>query len=191
MLFNDQDWKLQVTDIDLYANTCKLDGESYPLSLALKTLIPGYVSGFSPRAAEPMELLEVLAEAGVTIANFFGKDLMSAYRLRQQAKTKAAAEAAETVRIQAERMAELNMSQKRDSQRPRSVTSREPSVRHTVTLFATLCLPLVAHKPRSWWRLTAWTTGWTACNHSHIRSLTQSWGPQVFDSKEINYHDYR
>ncbi|CAM6681198.1 hypothetical protein [Enterobacter hormaechei] len=125
MLFNDQDWKLQVTDIDLYANTCKLDGESYPLSLALKTLIPGYVSGFSPRAAEPMELLEVLAEAGVTIANFFGKDLMSAYRLRQQAKTKAAAEAAETVRIQAERMAELNMSpeerlaaaQKRDQQR--------------------------------------------------------------------------
>ena len=55
-LFDQNDWKLKVTDIDLYANTCKLDGESYPLSLALKTLIPGYVSGFSPRAAEPMEL---------------------------------------------------------------------------------------------------------------------------------------
>ncbi|MGM8438254.1 hypothetical protein ACS6IV_00180 [Enterobacter hormaechei subsp. xiangfangensis] len=109
MLFDQNDWKLQVTDIDLYANTCKLDGESYPLSLALKTLIPGYVSGFSPRAAEPLEVLEVLSDAGVTIANFFGKDLMSAYRLRQQAKTKAQAEAAETVRIQAERMAELNM----------------------------------------------------------------------------------
>ncbi|MFU0879780.1 hypothetical protein ACM26M_00850 [Kluyvera cryocrescens] len=125
MLFDQNDWKLQVTDIDLYANTCKLDGEPYLLSLALKTLIPGYVSGFSPRAAEPMELLEVLAEAGVTIANFFGKDLMSAYRLRQQAKTEAAAEAAETVRIQAERMAELNMTpeerlaaaQKRDQQK--------------------------------------------------------------------------
>ncbi|EFK3557573.1 hypothetical protein A8471_001020 [Escherichia coli] len=125
MLFNQNDWKLQVTDIDLYANTCKLDGESYPLSLALKTLIPGYVSGFSPRAAAPMELLETLAEAGVTIANFFGKDLMSAYRLRQQAKTKAAAEAEKTVRIQAERMAELNMTpeerlaaaQKRDQQK--------------------------------------------------------------------------
>ena len=111
MLFNQNDWKLQVTDIDLYANTCKLDGESYPLSLALKTLIPGYVSGFSPRAAEPLEVMEVLAEAGVTIANFFGKDLMSAYRLRQQAKTKAQAEAAEFVRIQAERMAELNMTE--------------------------------------------------------------------------------
>lgn len=125
MLFDQNDWKLQVTDIDLYANTCKLDGESYPLSLALKTLIPGYVSGFSPRAAEPMELLETLAEAGVTIANFFSKDLMSTYRLRQQAKTKAAAEVEKTVRIQAERMAELNMSpeerlaaaQKRDQQK--------------------------------------------------------------------------
>ncbi|HFV6232028.1 TPA: hypothetical protein ACIYFH_000785 [Escherichia coli] len=125
MLFDQNDWKLKVTDIDLYANTCKLDGESYPLSLALKTLIPGYVSGFSPRAAEPLEVLEVLSDAGVTIANFFGKDLMSAYRLRQQAKTKAAAEAAETVRIQAERMAELNMTpeerlaaaQKRDQQK--------------------------------------------------------------------------
>ncbi|CHE02313.1 hypothetical protein AVA77_18685 [Salmonella enterica subsp. enterica serovar Typhi] len=125
MLFNQNDWKLQVTDIDLYANTCKLDGESYPLSLALKTLIPGYMSGFSPRAAEPLELLEVLAEAGVTIANFFGKDLMSAYQRRQVSKREAAAEAEKTMRIQAERMAELNMTeeerikanQKRDQQK--------------------------------------------------------------------------
>lgn len=125
MLFNQNDWKLQVTDIDLYANTCKLDGESYPLSLVLKTLIPGYMSGFSPRAAEPLELLEVLAEAGVTIANFFGKDLMSAYQRRQVSKREAAAEAEKTMRIQAERMAELNMTeeerikanQKRDQQK--------------------------------------------------------------------------
>ncbi|WP_145542491.1 hypothetical protein [Yersinia mollaretii] len=125
MLFNNQDWKLSVTDINLYENTVSLDGQSYPLSLALKTLIPGYVSGFSPRQAAPLEVLEALAEAGVTISNFFSKDLMSAYRLRQQAKTKAAAEAAETVRIQAERMAELNMTpeerlaaaQKRDQQK--------------------------------------------------------------------------
>ncbi|HFV0825017.1 hypothetical protein [Escherichia coli] len=125
MLFDQNDWKLSVTDIDLYANTCKLDGQSYPLSFALKTLIPGYVSGFSPRQAAPLEVLEVLAEAGVPIVNFFGKDLMSAYRLRQQAKIKAQAEAAEIVRIQAERMAELNMTpeerlaaaQKRDQQK--------------------------------------------------------------------------
>lgn len=40
MLFNNQDWKLSVTDINLYENTVSLDGQSYPLSLAIKTLIP-------------------------------------------------------------------------------------------------------------------------------------------------------
>ncbi|HCM9548647.1 MULTISPECIES: hypothetical protein [Enterobacteriaceae] len=125
MLFNNQDWKLSVTDIDLYANTCKLDGESYPLSLALKTLIPGYVSGFSPRAAEPLEVMEVLAEAGVTIANFFGKDLVSAYSLRQQNKRAEAERIEREQRVLAERMAEMHMTeedrikanQKRDQQK--------------------------------------------------------------------------
>ena len=45
MLFNNQDWKLSVTDINLYENTVSLDGQSYPLSLAIKALIPGYLSG--------------------------------------------------------------------------------------------------------------------------------------------------
>jgi hypothetical protein len=51
MLFNNQDWKLSVTDINLYENTVSLDGQSYPLSLAIKTLIPGYLSGCRPPAA--------------------------------------------------------------------------------------------------------------------------------------------
>ncbi|MEA3955779.1 hypothetical protein VBK18_15510, partial [Enterobacter hormaechei] len=58
MLFDQNDWKLKVTDIDLYANTCKLDGQSYPLSLAIKTLIPGYLSGLPSTSRESMELLE-------------------------------------------------------------------------------------------------------------------------------------
>ncbi|EFT1791456.1 TPA: hypothetical protein ACGTCA_003642, partial [Shigella flexneri] len=45
MMFNNNNWKLSVTDINLYENTVSLDGQSYPLSLAIKTLIPGYLSG--------------------------------------------------------------------------------------------------------------------------------------------------
>ena len=78
MLFDQNDWKLKVTDIDLYANTCKLDGQSYPLSLAIKTLIPGYLSGLPSTSRESMELLEALAEAGVTISNFFSNELLTA-----------------------------------------------------------------------------------------------------------------
>ncbi|GCL24779.1 hypothetical protein BvCmsE63A_03302 [Escherichia coli] len=77
MLFDQNDWKLKVTDIDLYANTCKLDGQSYPLSLAIKTLIPGYLSGLPSTSRESMELLEALAEAGVTISNFFSNELLT------------------------------------------------------------------------------------------------------------------
>lgn len=44
MMFNNNNWKLSVTDINLYENTVSLDGQSYPLSLAIKTLIPGYLS---------------------------------------------------------------------------------------------------------------------------------------------------
>ena len=47
MLFNNNDWKLSVTDINLYDNTVSLDGQSHPLSLAIKTLIPGYLSGLT------------------------------------------------------------------------------------------------------------------------------------------------
>lgn len=40
MMFNNNNWKLSVTDINLYENTVSLDGQPYPLSLAIKTLIP-------------------------------------------------------------------------------------------------------------------------------------------------------
>ncbi len=93
-LFNNQDWKLSVTDINLYENTVSLDGQSYPLSLAIKTLIPGYLSGLPSTSREAMELLEALAEAGVTIGNFFSNDLMTAYQRRQMNK-----------RVEAERIA--------------------------------------------------------------------------------------
>lgn len=125
MLFDQNDWKLQVTDIDLYANTCKLDGESYPLSLALKTLIPGYLSGLSPTSSASMELLEALAEAGVTISNFFSNDLLTSYQRRQVNKQREAERIEREQRVLAERMAELNMTeeerikanQKRDQQK--------------------------------------------------------------------------
>ena len=65
MMFNNNNWKLSVTDINLYENTVSLDGQPYPLSLAIKTLIPGYLSGLPSTSREAMELLEALAEAGV------------------------------------------------------------------------------------------------------------------------------
>ncbi|EDW9822046.1 hypothetical protein GTR05_001102 [Salmonella enterica] len=101
MLFNNQDWKLSVTDINLYENTVSLDGQSYPLSLAIKTLIPGYLSGLPSTSRESMELLEALAEAGVTIGNFMSNDLMTAYGRRQMNK-----------RVEAERIAKELASQK-------------------------------------------------------------------------------
>ena len=109
MLFDQNDWKLKVTDIDLYANTCKLDGQSYPLSLAIKTLIPGYLSGLPSTSRESMELLEALAEAGVAIGNFFSNDLMTAYGRRQLNKRAEAERIAKEQRLQAERMREENM----------------------------------------------------------------------------------
>ena len=109
MLFDQNDWKLKVTDIDLYANTCKLDGQSYPLSLAIKTLIPGYLSGLPSTSRESMELLEALAEAGVAIGNFFSNDLMTAYGRRQLNKRAEAERIAKEQRIQADRMREENM----------------------------------------------------------------------------------
>ncbi|EGE1953866.1 TPA: hypothetical protein OPG77_003311 [Shigella flexneri] len=98
MMFNNNNWKLSVTDINLYENTVSLDGQPYPLSLAIKTLIPGYLSGLPSTSREAMELLEALAEAGVTIGNFFSNDLMTAYGRRQMNK-----------RAEAERMREENM----------------------------------------------------------------------------------
>ncbi|PQO09725.1 hypothetical protein C5K19_11745, partial [Shigella flexneri] len=86
MMFNNNNWKLSVTDINLYENTVSLDGQPYPLSLAIKTLIPGYLSGLPSTSREAMELLEALAEAGVTIGNFFSNDLMTAYGRRQMNK---------------------------------------------------------------------------------------------------------
>ncbi|ENB2062003.1 hypothetical protein ACVS84_004260, partial [Shigella flexneri] len=56
MMFNNNNWKLSVTDINLYENTVSLDGQPYPLSLAIKTLIPGYLSGLPSTSREAMEL---------------------------------------------------------------------------------------------------------------------------------------
>lgn len=102
MMFNNNNWKLSVTDINLYENTVSLDGQSYPLSLAIKTLIPGYLSGLPSTSRESMELLEALAEAGVAIGNFFSNDLMTAYGRRQQNKRAEAERIAKEQRIQAE-----------------------------------------------------------------------------------------
>ncbi|EPV8406908.1 hypothetical protein ACWASC_001600 [Escherichia coli] len=109
MLFNNNNWKLSVTDINLYENTVSLDGQSYPLSLAIKTLIPGYLSGLPSTSREAMEMLEALAEAGVTIGNFFSNELMTAYQRRQLNKRAEAERIAKEQRLQAERMREENM----------------------------------------------------------------------------------
>ncbi|HAW8441125.1 TPA: hypothetical protein JLU90_004493 [Escherichia coli] len=110
-LFNNQDWKLSVTDINLYDNTVSLDGQSYPLSLAIKTLIPGYLSGLPSTSREAMELLEALAEAGVAIGNFFSNDLMTAYQRRQMNKQAEAERIAKERRLQAERTREMFMTE--------------------------------------------------------------------------------
>ena len=110
-LFNNQDWKLSVTDINLYDNTVSLDGQSYPLSLAIKTLIPGYLSGLPSTSREAMALLEALAEAGVAIGNFFSNDLMTAYQRRQMNKRAEAERIAKERRLQAERTREMFMTE--------------------------------------------------------------------------------
>ncbi|HBN6034735.1 TPA: hypothetical protein L3J64_000385 [Escherichia coli] len=111
MLFNNQDWKLSVTDINLYENTVSLDGQSYPLSFAIKTLIPGYLSGLPATSRESMELLEALAEAGVTIGNFFSNDLMTAYQRRQMNKRVEAERIAKELESQKERTREMFMTE--------------------------------------------------------------------------------
>lgn len=111
MLFNNQDWKLSVADIDLYANTCKLDGQPHPLSLAIKTLIPGYLSGLPSTSREAMELLETLAEAGVTLGNFFSNELLIAYQRRQMNKRVEAERIAKELASQKERTREMFMTE--------------------------------------------------------------------------------
>lgn len=111
MLFNNNDWKLSVTDINLYENTVSLDGQPYPLSLAIKTLIPGYLSGLPSTSREAMELLEALAEAGVTIGNFFSNDLMTAYQRRQMNKRVEAERIAKELASQKERTREMFMTE--------------------------------------------------------------------------------
>ena len=111
MLFNNQDWKLSVTDINLYENTVSLDGQSYPLSFALKTLIPGYLSGLPVTSRESMELLELLAEAGVTLSNFFSNDLLTAYQRRQMNKRAAEERVAKELASQEERTREMFMTE--------------------------------------------------------------------------------
>lgn len=111
MLFNNQDWKLSVTDINRYENTVSLDGQTYPLSFALKTLIPGYLSGLPVTSRESMELLELLAEAGVTLSNFFSNDLMTAYQRRQMNKRAAEERVAKELASQKERTREMFMTE--------------------------------------------------------------------------------
>ena len=111
MMFNNNNWKLSVTDINLYENTVSLDGQSYPLSLAIKTLIPGYLSGLPPTSRESMELLEALAEAGVTISNFFSNELLTAYQRRQMNKRVEAERIAKELASQKERTREMFMTE--------------------------------------------------------------------------------
>lgn len=140
MMFDNNDFKLQVSDINLYENTCVIEGQKQPLSFAIKTLIPAYLSGLSARSRLAMELLEQLAAAGVNIENFFSEALVAAYSLRQQLKTKAAAEQEAMARQQRERFAEMNMSQaefdKRDAERAahkRALREHGDSVRQAMT----------------------------------------------------------
>ena len=55
-----------------------LDGQFYPLSLAITPLIPGYLSGLPSTSRESRQLLISLAEAGVPIGNSFSNDLLTA-----------------------------------------------------------------------------------------------------------------
>ena len=72
-----------------------------------------------------MELLEALAEAGVTISNFFSNDLLTSYQRRQVNKQREAERIEREQRVLAERMAEMHMTeeerikanQKRDQQK--------------------------------------------------------------------------
>ncbi|EKB5028815.1 hypothetical protein PHC12_002115 [Escherichia coli] len=111
MMFNNNNWKLSVTDINLYENTVSLDGQPYPLSLAIKTLIPGYLSGLPSTSRESMELLEALAEAGVTISNFFSNELVTAYQRRQMNKRVEAERIAKELASQKERTREMYMTE--------------------------------------------------------------------------------
>ena len=58
-----------------------------------------------------MELLELLAEAGVTLSNFFSNDLMTAYKLRQMNKRAAAERVAKELASQKERTREMFMTE--------------------------------------------------------------------------------
>lgn len=58
-----------------------------------------------------MELLEALAEAGVTIGNFFSNDLMTAYQRRQMNKRVEAERIAKELASQKERTREMFMTE--------------------------------------------------------------------------------
>ncbi|EJA9102780.1 hypothetical protein MUO10_004204, partial [Shigella flexneri] len=65
----------------------------------------------SSTSREAMELLEALAEAGVTIGNFFSNDLMTAYQRRQMNKRAEAERIAKELASQKERTREMFMTE--------------------------------------------------------------------------------
>lgn len=60
MLFNNQDWKLSVTDINLYENTVSLDGQSYPLSSLSRPSFRGICQACRPPAAKQWSYWKLL-----------------------------------------------------------------------------------------------------------------------------------
>ncbi|EOE6836615.1 hypothetical protein MOV59_000046 [Proteus mirabilis] len=107
-LFDNHSWQLEVTDIDTYSNTVKLDGVSYPLSLAMKTLIPAYVNNLSPNSSAVIKLLKQLVEAGVVLKAFFDVPVLKAYEAYKVQEAKELAQAQRMREQQEERFKEIN-----------------------------------------------------------------------------------
>ncbi|MGW1444854.1 hypothetical protein ACWA06_19165 [Serratia rhizosphaerae] len=110
MLFNNNDWKLKVTDINLYEDTVSIEGVQQSLSYAIKVTIPAYLSGFGPRNSTALALLEQLEQAGIKLTNFFSQERVDAYRLHQSNKLKEAERLAREQQLQEQRLKEERMS---------------------------------------------------------------------------------
>jgi hypothetical protein len=116
-----------------------------------------------------MELLEALAEAGVTIGNFFSNDLLTSYQRRRQNKRASAERIAKEQRIQAERMREENMT---DAEWQKELQRREQVKAERRTYGENLATPHSAGRSRAFYAadIESRTTGWTASKTQTHRS---------------------
>lgn len=122
MLFNNNDWKLKVTDINLYEDTVSIEGVQQSLTYAIKVTIPAYLSGFGPRNGAALALLEQLEQAGIKLSNFFSQERIDAYTLCQDNKRKEAERLAREQQLQEARLKEERMT---DAEWQQELTRRE------------------------------------------------------------------